>query len=284
MSVNISRRTFCIGLGGCVLGPSTGPVGATTDADDAMATVSTRDHYDVDGSGVNLATGVESEEYDTNGRVPGIKDQCAQDLTVSIHGFRADEQHAIDGARDVRQGLTANGYDGAVVNFSWDADYPFWLYDETEAIARRNGEKLAAFTREYLSRCQDGSVRFVAHSMGAQVALSALESLARTASGTEVTAVALLGPAVEASQASLDGRYGHAVQSQAGRLDNFRKPEDTVLNWAFRSVNGRSALGASGIGGPAPDNYHETAVPGVPSHSEYRDPEDGVLDRVAASW
>jgi len=284
MSGVTNRREFCLGLVSGVVGSSVGVTGAAGSSAGDVATVSTRGHFDIGWGGAYRTDGIGPTTYYTKGAVPGLDSGCANDLTVSVHGFQASKQNAIDDTRDVRQGLSANGYDGTVINFSWDADYGFWRWWQTADIARRNGKKLAQFTQDYLSSCPNGRIRYVAHSLGAQVVLSALETLAQDAPWAWVKSVALLGPAVGDEKASLDGRYGNAIQSQTGRLDNFRKPDDTVLNWAFGAAEANGALGSYGIQGRAPNNYHEHTVPSVPSHGDYRDPQKGVLDRVAAKW
>jgi hypothetical protein len=276
------RRTFCIGLGAGALGQA-GLLGTAGAAGD-VSTVSTRGHFDIGWSGAYRTDGVGPRSYYRKGTVPGLDGGCANDLTVSVHGFQANKQHAIDGARDVRQGLSANGYDGTVVNFSWDSNSNFWQWWSTSEIARRNGKKLAQFTQDYLSSCPGSRIRYVAHSLGAQVTLTALETLAQDAPWATVNTVALLGPAVGDEKVSLDGRYGHVIQSQAGRLDVFKKSDDTVLNWAFGAAEANGALGSYGIQGPAPNNYFEHSASDVPSHGDYHDPQKGVLDRVADKW
>jgi pimeloyl-ACP methyl ester carboxylesterase len=278
------RREFCLGLGAGVFGRAVGTAGAADLESGGIPTVRTRGHFDIGFGGVSRQAGVSAISYETGGSIPGLDQGCPDELVVSVHGFQATAPQARGSAREVNRGLSAAGFDGTVVNFSWDADFGFWQWWPTEEIARRNGPKLAAFTRDLLSACPGTRVRYVAHSLGATVVLSALETLARDGSRERVASVSLLGAAVDDDDASLDGQYGADIRSQAGQVDNFRNPNDSVLNWAFGAAEFDGALGSHGIQGPAPRNYEDHAVPGVPSHNAYTDPREGVLDRVVANW
>jgi esterase/lipase superfamily enzyme len=223
---------------------------------------------------------VGASAYETNGSVPGIDGGCTDDLTVFAHGFRLSEEDAEQSIGDVRRGLSHHGYDGTVVGFSWDSNHGFHEWWSTMEIARRNGEKLARFTRDLNERCPGSPIRYVGHSLGAPIVLSALETLAENGSTATLSSVSLLGAAVVDDEVSLDGQYGHDIQTQTEQLNNFRKPDDSVLNWAFGAAEADGALGSYGIQGPAPDNFSEYTVSSVPSHTDYIDPQQGALDRV----
>ena len=81
---------------------------------------------------------------------------------------------------------------------------PFWA--DAKQLANENGPKLAHFIFDYKNTCKyqhnkDVNVRLVAHSLGARVVLSTLESLNNiTAWNTNhfnITSVHLMGPAVD---------------------------------------------------------------------------------------
>jgi pimeloyl-ACP methyl ester carboxylesterase len=246
--------------------------------------VSTRGHFDVGWDGAYRRDGVGPSEYETNGAVPGVDRGCASDVTVLIHGYGMDKADFGGKVTQLRTGLREEGYDGTIVGYSWDSDQPLVQWWDTTQIATWNGPKLAAFTQACQNVCPGGRIRYVAHSLGARVALAALESLAEAGATELVDSVSLLGAAEGAKQASLDGEYGAAIETSARSVENFWNSGDTILDTVYGIAEWEDALGCDGITGPAPANYADRNVDYVPDHFSYYEPDGGCLSDVVETW
>lgn len=244
--------------------------------------VSTRGHFEINWGDVELTDGHDETDFDTDG-IPGDDEGDPPDeLAVMVHGFRNDESDARQTFGDTADGLRATDYDSPVVGFSWDSDQSALQWWSTTEIARRNGPKLAAFLDDFAGRNGGTTIRLVAHSLGAQVALSALATL-RERDGTRPASLTLLGAAVEDQKVAVDGEFGPAVAEQGGRADNFWKSDDDVLA-GFGGVEFDGALGRYGAQGETPDNYEDHQVDYVNDHGSYYLADGGCLHEVVAEW
>jgi len=229
--------------------------------------VSTRGHFDDDG---NLKSGYGTFEYDTSGDVPGVDTGCVSDLTVFIHGWDKNsdnpEQAAHDKISQAQSELTAAGYAGTVVGYTWDNDVGGGVdygWGEAQTVAQKNGVKLAQFLVDYKYQCPNSTVRLVSHSLGAQVLLSSLRSLNGswfTDNGYEVYSTHLLGAAQDneaPTKESID-TY-EAIRDVVTGAFNYHSHEDDVLQWVYNTIEFDQALGETGYeegNTPAP-NYTE---------------------------
>jgi pimeloyl-ACP methyl ester carboxylesterase len=246
--------------------------------------VSTRDHFDVGWTGAYRREGIGRLEYETNGVVPGLDGGCANELTVLVHGFKSKANNVPGKVEQFEQTVRNAGYGGDIVGYSWDGNQ--WLFQWWDAtqIAKWNGPKLAAFTRAYAEACPSGRIRYVAHSLGAQVVLSALQSLVAQGGETVVESVSLLGAAEGAATVALDGQYGSAIPESARQVDNFWMDDDAVLDLAYGAAEWEAALGSNGVEGTAPSNYADHRVGDVPDHFSYYEPGEGCMPDVVDSW
>lgn len=280
-----TRRRFCTSIAAGVAaaaGLSKSAGAAETPPD--VPLVTTRDHFDIRFGHVVRNPDYGPTEYGTNGAVPGIDaEQCPSDLTVFVHGFKTKAGRVTETVADARHALETNGYGGTTIGYSWDSDNGFWNWWQTTEIARHNGPKLAAFVDDYLSIC-GGQVRLVGYSLGAQVVLAAVEALADWGWDDQVDAVALLGAAADEDAPSLEGRYGSALETRAGRVDNYWKDDDAVLELAYESAEWADALGACGIAGTPPSTYADHRVDYVPDHFSYYEAGDGCMHEVVENW
>ena len=228
--------------------------------------------------GGRLARDATADGYRLAGTpMPGVGRGAGAELVVVIPGWTNDDAGARWTLSRAREGLAAAGYDEPAVGYAWDADR--W-WPGARRAATLNGPKLARFTREYAAANPGVAIRYVAHSLGARVALSALATLAAE-DRTPVDSVSLLGAAVDAGSVARDGRFGAAL-SAADRVESFRMPTDGVLSLAYPSAEGHAALGAVGIRGEPPANYGERVV-SVPDHLAYATPA-GCLERVVEGF
>jgi pimeloyl-ACP methyl ester carboxylesterase len=258
--------------------------GAQSTSQSGEPIVSTRGHFDIGWDGPYRRDGVGAREFEVSGDVPGLGGSCATDVTVFVHGYKMDASDFGGKIAELREGLRQEGYDGTVIGYSWDGDQSLINWWETTQIATWNGPKLAAFTQAYLNACPGGRIRYVAHSLGARVALAGLQSLVAGDATAQVDCVSLLGAAEGATQASLDGQYGDAIAAGARSVDNFWDGGDTILDLVYGVAEWEDALGCDGVTGTAPANYTDHDVGYVPNHFSYYSPAEGCLSDVVGAW
>jgi len=286
-----------VGVAGLGLGTSTAMggdlvngEGEKADAPSDYQRVSTRDHFDDDG---NLINGETAYSYDVAGSLPASWGEDT--LTLLIHGFKNSDEddNDIDSGYECQLALEENGYGGDAAVFTWDADKGDSIdlgWTDAKTIAERNGRKLANFTQTFSN--QNGvPVRWVAHSLGARVALFALKSLVEDFGENDaVESVSLLGAAVEDDDVSLnagwfDSEYGQYIEAGAKQCDNFYDDGDEVLEYIFKTREFENSAGEKGCEGPEPANYTDYDVGDiVPTHYDYYVREYGCIPQVVAKW
>jgi hypothetical protein len=149
----------------------------------------------------------------------------------------------------------------SLIGFSWDSDTEInpdgtgWLI--AKLIAKENGPKLAQFIFDYKNKCQATEVRLIAHSMGARVALSVLESLYKNQAWNDknfkIESVHLMGAAVDDEEIAkspsyiienplllldtnewydaygIKSAYGSAIEKEVVNFYNLFNPQDNSL-------------------------------------------------------
>lgn len=240
--------------------------------------VTTRGHFDAS-DGVELTAGNDPVNVEYAGDVPGVHVPAADELLVFVHGWNNDAEGAACTFGEAAATFEREGYGDPVVGYAWDADHG---WDDATEIAARNGPKLAAFTRAYADANPNATVRYVAHSLGARVALEALTELRDRDRVDDVASVSILGGAVDDDAVSTTGPYGDAIAAAAGRVDNYWMPDDDTLNWAYGLVEWDDAIGNAGCEGTPPANYADHEVGYVSGHSGYYGPDGCVHEVVDA--
>jgi pimeloyl-ACP methyl ester carboxylesterase len=282
---NVSRRRFLgtAATAAAGAGLAVGTSGAA--ATDTYPRVTTRGHYDITWYGsVYLTDGHTAWDYDTAGDIPGVDSAAPDELLVHVHGWMNEPDSAIEGFQTAEESYRNNGYDGAVIGFSWDSDSSvFGWWDSTE-IAESNGLKLANFVNNYRQANPDTTIRLVCHSLGARVTLRCIEVLNANGITDAVQSVSLLGGAADNDAVSTGGRYGPDLASAVGQVDNYWKDGDDVLNWAYTTAEFDSAVGEEGCEGTEPGNYQDHNVDYVPDHYSYYEPGEGCIGDVTAEW
>ncbi len=243
------RRTGTVAASASVLG-ATAPAAAS----DVVPTISTREHFEDDGS---LAAGHTATGYDTDGDVPGVDTACAGDVTVFIHGWDKNsddpEAAAHEKIAHAANELFGAGYWGTVVGYTWDNDAgggADFGWGEAQTVAQNNGPKLAQFALDYKVIC-GGTLRLVSHSLGAQVLFSALRTLDASAAwndfGFRVDSVHLLGAAQDNEAPTTEWRATYdAVRTETVETVNYHSEADDVLQWIYNSFEFDQALGETG--------------------------------------
>lgn len=141
-------------------------------------------------------------------------------------------------------------YEIPLIGFSWDSNTPIpppgW--ETAKIIAKENGPKLAQFIYDLKNKCPQTDVRLIAHSMGARVVLSSLDSLTNNPNWNNnnytIASVHLMGAAVDDEEVSknsndilidptndirIKAAYGNAIEKEVVKFYNLYNPEDDVL-------------------------------------------------------
>jgi esterase/lipase superfamily enzyme len=186
--------------------------------------------------------------YTTTGDVPGLQvGQCADEVSVYVHGWLESRESAIDKFNIVKVALSDNNYRESVVGFHWTSAV-YWYY--AKIYADLSGERLAEFIRDFKVTCEDAHLRLIGHSLGAQVILNALDHLRNdgvwNSGGYTISSVHLLGAAVDDEEISARSGFGIAIQNEVEKFHNKFNPQDDVLEGDYRIVEQDIALGENG--------------------------------------
>jgi pimeloyl-ACP methyl ester carboxylesterase len=218
-------------------------------------------------------------------------ESCAPEVVIFVHGWKIDENLAKERLDRVKLSLEKNNYTYPLVGFSWNSNN---LWEAAKSTAKENGPKLAHFILNLKDRCQDTKVRLIAHSIGARVALSSLDSLHKNSiwnnGNYTLTSVHLLAAAVDDEEVSknpsdiivdptnvysVKSAYGEAIEEEVDRFYNLRSSEDNVLekypfqpfDFAYKIYplfEGDFALGQKGYQNSPnitlPENYNEEDI------------------------
>lgn len=285
-----SRRRFLRGVAATAAVGATGVgftgVAAAADAPSDYPRVTTREHFNDD---AELINGEGETSYQQAGDFPESSDE----LTLMVHGWRNDDQDALNTAQETENALPDNDYDGDVAAYSWDSDKGDSLdlgWADAKDIAERNGPKLANFITEWNANVGT-DVRLIAHSLGARVTVFAMKSLEeRFDTSDAVVSATLLGGAVAEDAVSLDAgwfdaEYGSYIENSAEQFDNFHADDDPILEYIYETREWEDAVGEKGCEGPEPDNYTDFDVTDeIDDHGQYYQDGDGVIDQVVAQW
>lgn len=285
----MDRRTFCKTAAAGVLGAALpGALVGTAAATGHDGEVSTRGHFGIGWwNTVYLTDGHTETGYEVADPVPGFReDDSPDEVVVLAHGWLTDGVEADETFELVAGSLSANGYDGPVVGFDWDADEALWVDDwyPSEEIARRNGAKLGSFLRDYRDENPGTTIRLGAHSLGAQLALSTVEYLDGWGRTDVLDSAFLLGGAAEEDAVSEYGEFREPVARAVGAVNNYHSFGDSTLIGGFWNVEWEYPIGGVGAEGSPPANYEDHDVSDVEEHLDYFKRDVGCMDRVVAEW
>jgi hypothetical protein len=223
-----------------------------------------------------------------------LQEEACQNETVAIfvHGWEESEINAQERLNRVKLSLEHNNYTGPLVGFSWPSD-TVWL--GAQFIAEANGPKLAKLIFEIKNDCPGADIRLIAHSLGARVTLSSLDSLHKNLLWNDrnfkIESVHLLGGAVDDEEVSNRSEYvlidetnwgtpksdyGHAIEEVVSfsnllsSKDNMLEPKPEKLPLPIYPLfESDFALGQSGyqkilynINSTIPKNYNDIDVTG----------------------
>jgi hypothetical protein len=208
-----------------------------------------------------------------------LKNECPAEITIFVHGWNNNETKSKERIDRLKMALEKNNYTHPLIGFSWKSDTE---WNAAKSIAKWNGPLLSSFISSLKAACEkeqtpleDIKIRLIAHSLGARVVLSSLDSLHKDPSWTErnnkVTSVDFLGAAVDDEENSknpqdvlndltnwetLKSDYGKAIEEEVISFNNYFNPSDKVLGpnstfphspfQIYPSFEGDMALGFNG--------------------------------------
>ncbi|HEX6378035.1 MAG TPA: alpha/beta hydrolase, partial [Nitrososphaeraceae archaeon] len=219
--------------------------------------VSTRGHFDYLATG-ELISGhnkTDYEYYTTNHKIQNQFICPAQkEIAIYIHGEWTDEAAANEQFDRIAKSITINNYSIPLIGFSWDANTPLNKsgWEIAKKIATNNGQKLAQFISDFKNKCKDVDIRLIAHSLAAAIVNSTLITISNNQmlnndSNFNIKSVHLLGAAMDRSAAASNTTFGKSIGDIVDYFYNFRNPEDNMLEYIYRYLENRDAIGLLGI-------------------------------------
>src|SRR5829696_5286434 len=216
--IGYSRFLVAVLIGLITLTLVTQSIKITSGQTISIPTISTRNHFNRETGELN--SGQTATGYLDSANIPGLQagTTCPPEIAVYIHGVwvGTNSLEKPDKIFDrAKESIVANNYMIPLIGFSWDSDTEInpdgtgWLI--AKLIAKENGPKLAQFIFDYKNKCQATEVRLIAHSMGARVALSVLESLYKNQAWNDknfkIESVHLMGAAVDDEEIAKSPSY-----------------------------------------------------------------------------
>lgn len=157
-------------------------------------------------------------------------------------------------------------------------------FAEAEANASEDGQKLAAWLRD---NAGERTVRLVGYSLGARVAVSAVDALAD--STVDLASVSLLGPALPGGSLCADGEYDLEA---ARAVFSYRSENDAVICEDFTgylTLVSEDSPPALGCQGPDCDELAANVVDRdvtetIDDHCAYGFPDVGIVPQIEADF
>lgn len=163
------------------------------------------------------------------------------ELTIMMHGLRNDRAGALNKFVIARRRLRQLGYRHPVVGYSYDSNTrgahlarsALKALRVGQKIARKNGRNLSRFVSDFKRSSPGTKIRLMGHSLGSQVILHAVKSLAGDPENrSAIEAVYLFGGSVTVQDLS-SAKHAGALQSVvAAKVVNYFSPGDKVLKFA----------------------------------------------------
>lgn len=201
-------------------------------------------------------------------------------LTFFVHGFNNAESTALDRWDDeVWRGIRhwTKAPVGTVVLFFWPGDTDTLkaisgsLYPRKVQVAIDAGTELGKYIKDIAGQNKGLEVRFVGHSLGCRVVLSAVRELAREPAVVPVVGTLLMGAAVPEGDCSGSGQWHRRIsEAFSAMADESREPskeivlyspDDAILNKVF--ATGEKLARLSGVRSEKP--YEAVGLKGNPT-------------------
>ena len=226
--------------------------------------ISTRGFYD-------LKTGktLKNISYDTYPKTSFEKISQKSEIVIMIHGLRNNKSGALAKYVIAEKRLKTLNYKYDVVGYSYDSNTAGVQYKSTAlsalkvgvTIAKKNGKNLSKFIKDLKSKNSSIKIRLMGHSLGAQVILSTVESLAKNSENNGIIeSVHLFGASIPANSLS-PKIHGNKFQKIVNKkIMNYYSPYDDVLKAAHDEKWVDSPIGYRGALGTTCKKYHQKQV------------------------
>jgi len=226
--------------------------------------ISTRGFYD-------LKTGktLKNISYDIYPKTSFEKISQKSEIVIMIHGLRNNKSGALAKYVIAEKRLKTLNYKHDVVGYSYDSNTAGVQYKSTAlsalkvgvTIAKKNGKNLSKFIKDLKSKNSSIKIRLMGHSLGAQVILSTIESLAKNSENNGIIeSVHLFGASIPANSLS-PKIHGNKFQKIVNKkIMNYYSPYDDVLKAAHDEKWVDSPIGYRGALGTTCKKYHQTQV------------------------
>jgi len=226
--------------------------------------ISTRGFYD-------LKTGktLKNISYDTYPKTSFEKISQKSEIVIMIHGLRNNKSGALAKYVIAEKRLKTLNYKHDVVGYSYDSNTAGVQYKSTAlsalkvgvTIAKKNGKNLSKFIKDLKSKNPSIKIRLMGHSLGAQVILSTIESLAKNSENNGIIeSVHLFGASIPANSLS-PKIHGNKFQKIVNKkIMNYYSPYDDVLKAAHDEKWVDSPIGYRGALGTTCKKYHQKQV------------------------
>lgn len=226
--------------------------------------ISTRGFYD-------LKTGktLKNISYDAYPKTSFEKISQKSEIVIMIHGLRNNKSGALAKYVIAEKRLKTLNYKHDVVGYSYDSNTAGVQYKSTAlsalkvgvTIAKKNGKNLSKFIKDLKSKNSSIKIRLMGHSLGAQVILSTVESLAKNSENNRIIeSVHLFGASIPANSLS-PKIHGNKFQKIVNKkIMNYYSPYDDVLKAAHDEKWVDSPIGYRGALGTTCKKYHQTQV------------------------
>ena len=226
--------------------------------------ISTRGFYD-------LKTGktLKNISYDIYPKTSFEKISQKSEIVIMIHGLRNNKSGALAKYVIAEKRLKTLNYKHDVVGYSYDSNTAGVQYKSTAlsalkvgvTIAKKNGKNLSKFIKDLKSKNSSIKIRLMGHSLGAQVILSTVESLAKNSENNGIIeSVHLFGASIPANSLS-PKIHGNKFQKIVNKkIMNYYSPYDDVLKAAHDEKWVDSPIGYRGALGTTCKKYHQKQV------------------------
>ena len=215
--------------------------------------ISTRGYYD-------LKTGktIKNTSYDIYPKTTFQKILQTSEIVIMIHGLRNNKSGALAKYVIAQKRLKSLNYRHDVIGYSYDSNTAGVQYKSTALsalkigvlIAKKNGKNLSKFILDAKSKNPSLKIRLIGHSLGAQVILSTIHSLAKNSKNKGIIeSVHFFGASIPADSMK-PTRHGSEFQKIVNKkIINHYSPYDDVLKaahdekWVESPIGYRGALG-----------------------------------------
>ena len=226
--------------------------------------ISTRGFYD-------LKTGktIKNSSYDIYPKSSFEKLSEKSEIVIMIHGLRNNKSGALAKYVIAEKRLRSLNYKYDVVGYSYDSNTAGVQYKSTAlsalkvgvVIAKKNGKNLSKFITDLKSKNSSIKIRLMGHSLGAQVILSTIQSLAKNSKNKGIIeSVHLFGASIPANSL-LPKIHGNEFQKIVNKkIINYYSPYDDVLKAAHNEKWVESPIGFQGASGTTCQKYHQKQV------------------------